>query len=136
MAKLNASPRVGLIDPDLQRHLRDVSSQVNALTEGRITAVYNADSSVPLAGKFDQGDFLRNSAPTGTTPIFGWLCTVSGTPGTWVAIYGGRVDTVDDVIIDDSTNGLVLKSPDDHYWRVTVDNAGALTTTDLGTVKP
>jgi hypothetical protein len=90
MAKLNASPRVGLIDPDLQRHLRDVSSQVNALTEGRIAAVYNADSSVPLAGKYEQGDFVRNSAPTELGHpnhqyvIFGWLNVASGEPGTFV----------------------------------------------------
>ena len=39
-------------------------------------------------------------------------------------------------IIIDSDNGLILRSPNDHYWRVTVSNAGALTTTDLGTTKP
>lgn len=88
--KLNASPRVGIIDPDLQRHLRDVSGQVNALTEGRISAVYNADTAAPLAGKYDKGDFVRNSAPAelGTTPnkyvIFGWVNVASGEPGTFV----------------------------------------------------
>lgn len=48
------------------------------------------------------------------------------------------VDTTDDVIVDDATNGLVLKDTQGtpHYWRVTVDNTGALVTTDLGTTKP
>jgi hypothetical protein len=32
--------------------------------------------------------------------------------------------------------GVVLQSPDGHYWRVSVDNTGALATTDLGTDKP
>lgn len=50
--------------------------------------------------------------------------------------WGSGVDTTDDVIIDDSDAGLVLKSPDAHYWRVQVTNAGALTVTDLGTTKP
>jgi len=50
--------------------------------------------------------------------------------------YRGGIDTTDDIIIDDSANGLVLKSPDGHYWRVQVTNAGALTVTDLGTTKP
>jgi hypothetical protein len=36
----------------------------------------------------------------------------------------------------DAENELVLKSPDGHYWRVQVTNAGALTTTDLGLTKP
>lgn len=48
------------------------------------------------------------------------------------------VDTTDDVIVDDAANGLVLKDTQGtpHYWRVTVDNTGALVTTDLGTTKP
>lgn len=46
------------------------------------------------------------------------------------------VDTTDDIIIDNSDAGLVLKNPDGHYWRVQVDNTGTLTVTDLGTTKP
>jgi hypothetical protein len=48
------------------------------------------------------------------------------------------VDTTDDVIVDDNLNGLVLKdnAGTPHYWRVTVDSAGVITTTDLGTTKP
>ena len=41
-----------------------------------------------------------------------------------------------DLLVDDNTKGLILQSPDGHYWRVTISNAGALTTTDLGTDKP
>ena len=61
---------------------------------------------------------------------------VDGTGGGGGNRWGAGVDTIDDVIIDDSANGLVLKSPDAHYWRVQVSNAGALTITDLGTTKP
>ncbi len=39
-------------------------------------------------------------------------------------------------LIVDSDNGLILRSPNDHYWRVTVNNAGSLVTADLGTTKP
>lgn len=45
-------------------------------------------------------------------------------------------DTTDDLIIDDETNGLVLKSASGHYWRVTMTNAGSFTITDLGVTKP
>lgn len=43
-----------------------------------------------------------------------------------------------DIIIDSATKGLVLKDTQGtpHYWRLTVDNTGALVTTDLGTSKP
>jgi hypothetical protein len=49
-----------------------------------------------------------------------------------------RVDTTDDIIIDSSSTGLVLKDAagTPHYWRVTVDTSGNLQTADLGTTKP
>lgn len=46
------------------------------------------------------------------------------------------VDTTDDVITDSTAKGPVMKSPNGHYWRATISNAGALTWTDLGTTKP
>lgn len=45
-------------------------------------------------------------------------------------------DITDYHVFDSSTRGIVLKSPDAHYWLVQVTDAGALTTTDLGTSKP
>ena len=48
------------------------------------------------------------------------------------------VDTTDDLIVDSSAKGLVLRdnAGPDHYWRVTVNAAGSLVVTDLGTTKP
>jgi hypothetical protein len=48
------------------------------------------------------------------------------------------VDTTDDLIVDLATKGLVLKDTQGtpHYWRVTIDNTGVLTTADVGTGKP
>jgi hypothetical protein len=48
-------------------------------------------------------------------------------------LENGKLTTVKDIAIDDDTKGLILKSPDGHYWRITVDNTGALDTTDIGT---
>jgi hypothetical protein len=31
---------------------------------------------------------------------------------------------------------LIIKSPDGHFWQISVSNLGALTTTDLGTGNP
>ena len=90
MSRLNTTPRVGVNDPILQRELRDHAQQVNNLTEGRISAVTNATTAAPTTGPNQQGDFVRNSAPTelGSASskyvIFGWVCVVSGTPGTFV----------------------------------------------------
>lgn len=45
-------------------------------------------------------------------------------------------DATDDFIVDTDTKGLVLKSPNGHYWRATISNLGVVTWTDLGTTKP
>lgn len=43
-----------------------------------------------------------------------------------------------DLVIDVATSGLVMKDTQSppHYWRLTVDNTGALVTTDIGTTRP
>jgi hypothetical protein len=38
----------------------------------------------------------------------------------------------EDVIIGDGKR-LILRSPNGHFWSVTVDDLGALSTTDMGT---
>lgn len=87
--KLNTSPRVQN-DPVLQKTLRDISYQVNLLSEGRIEAEYSSMTSAPASGAYAQGDFIRNSAPSelGTAGskylVFGWICVSGGTPGTWL----------------------------------------------------
>ena len=43
------------------------------------------------------------------------------------------VDTTDYLI---TVNGLVLKSPNNHYWVATISNAGVVTWTDVGLTKP
>jgi len=70
--------------------LRDVETQVNGLSEGRIAAQYNAQTAAPTTGVNAQGDYVRNSAPVvagsggSQYVITGWICVTSGEPGTWV----------------------------------------------------
>ena len=76
----------------LDKLLRDFSQQVNQLTEGRINAITNADTAAPTTQQHAQGDKVWNSTPAeaGSSNdkyvIIGWICTVSGTPGTWLEI--------------------------------------------------
>lgn len=37
---------------------------------------------------------------------------------------------------NDAAAGMVLKSPNGHYWRMTVNNSGVVSTADLGTGRP
>ncbi len=87
--KLNITPRVS-VDAETARWYREIALQVNGLSEGAISARYQAATAAPTTGTWMQGDFVTNSTPTelGTTPnkyvILGWVCVAAGTPGTWV----------------------------------------------------
>jgi hypothetical protein len=69
---------------------RTLCLRVNGISDGRLSAIDNAVPSVPMTGTYAQGDFVRNSTPTEAGAggskyvVFGWLCTVGGTPGTFV----------------------------------------------------
>lgn len=87
--KLNVTARSN-VDAETSRWYREIARQVNALSEGSITAVYNAASAAPTTGTWARGDQIRNGAPAelGTAGVkfvvTHWLCTEAGTPGTWV----------------------------------------------------
>ena len=88
--KLNPQARVAVADPVLQRVFRETATQVNLLTEGRVSAVQNAATSVPTTELNARGDFRLNALPSelGSASsryiIHGWRCVLGGTPGTWV----------------------------------------------------
>jgi hypothetical protein len=75
----------------LGKRFSEVISQLNALTEGHVSAITNAYTAAPTTGTWRQSDFIRNSSATelGTAGskyvVLGWICTVSGTPGTWLS---------------------------------------------------
>lgn len=93
--KLEVFPRFPADKAQMERKLTDLfratNVQVNQLTEGTVSAVHSASTAAPTAGSYAVGDFVRNSAPAeaGTAGskfvVMGWLCTVGGTPGTFVA---------------------------------------------------
>lgn len=69
--------------------LKSICSQLNGLSEGRIVNKHNALTAAPTTGNYKQGDFVANSAPSeagtagGKYIVTGWICVVSGTPGTF-----------------------------------------------------
>jgi hypothetical protein len=68
----------------------ECATQVNLLSEGKQAAHYASATAAPTTGTWAQGDFVKNSAPTeggvalSKYVVFGWICTVGGTPGTWL----------------------------------------------------
>lgn len=69
--------------------MRRICAQLNGFSEGRIYNHYNALTAAPTTGTYAQGDFIANSAPAeagtagGKYIVTGWICVVSGTPGTF-----------------------------------------------------
>lgn len=74
------------------RILRDIAQQLNNVTEGRQSAMHGSLTAAPTTGNYAQGDSVRNSAPAeagvagSKYVVTGWVCTVGGTPGTWLAM--------------------------------------------------
>lgn len=74
----------------LYRLLGDIATQLNGVSEGKIGARHNAYTAAPTTGTYSRGDFVPNSAPAEAGSggskyvVTGWICTASGTPGTWL----------------------------------------------------
>jgi hypothetical protein len=91
VSKLVLSSKVARqYDPaSLQDIVRQVETQANQHAEGRIKARHGAMTAAPTAGNWEIGDFVWNSNPSLVSSdiadyvLYGWICTASGTPGTW-----------------------------------------------------
>jgi hypothetical protein len=72
----------------LARVFRNIAQKVNAIGDGRLAGSDLVASSIPTTGTYRQGDFIKNSAPVeagvaaSKYVVVGWICTVSGSPGT------------------------------------------------------
>ncbi|TXH46563.1 MAG: hypothetical protein E6Q97_29295 [Desulfurellales bacterium] len=73
----------------LKDRLSVIANQLNNVSSGRAVA-YDLFSAAPTAGTWQQGDYVKNSAPVeagivgSKYVIKGWICVSAGTPGTWV----------------------------------------------------
>jgi len=74
----------------LARLFRAIAAKVNGLADGRLVVIDNALTAAPTTGTWAKGDFVRNSAPaeagaaSSKYVVYGWVCSVGGTPGTWL----------------------------------------------------
>jgi hypothetical protein len=87
--RLNVMPLQN-VDAETTKWYRNIAQQVNGLAEGSISALHQAITAAPTTGTWMQGDYVTNSAPaevgsaSSKYVILGWVCTVAGTPGTWL----------------------------------------------------
>jgi hypothetical protein len=72
--------------------LQAIVRKVNGMSDGRLYATDAVATVAPTTGTWARGDFVRNSAPSETGSasskyvVIGWICTVAGTPGTWLQV--------------------------------------------------
>lgn len=70
--------------------LRPLFTKVNGLAAGSFGVLDGTATAAPTVGTFAQGDTVRNSNPveagavSSKYVVIGWICTVAGTPGTWL----------------------------------------------------
>ena len=90
---LNAdTPYQAALNYKLKDLFRVFAQRLNALSDGRISAIDNAAPSIPTVGMYAVGDIVRNSAPVelgaagSKYVITSWVCTVAGTPGTFLQL--------------------------------------------------
>lgn len=88
--KLPVNPVLPGLPVAIVRLVRDITRQINGITEGTASAFHGASTAAPTTGRWAKGDEVKNSAPSeaGTAGskyvITGWICTAGGTPGTWL----------------------------------------------------
>ena len=85
-------PQAGHFSSHMTDLLSAIAQQLNLLSDGRLAGVNGVGTAAPTGGTWAVGDQVRNSAPTEAGAaaskyvIVGWICTASGTPGTWLAM--------------------------------------------------
>jgi hypothetical protein len=81
----------GRLNSQLNREIGELKDKDEMFRMNRLAA-YNSATTAPTGNTWAAGDIVRNSAPAEAGEagskyvIIGWICTVSGTPGTWLAM--------------------------------------------------
>ncbi len=88
------------IDKDLADHIT-AKYYTGVLLENDSTVKMLRMDSLPTTGAYTTGDMIIKLAPT-TGSNIGWICTKSGTPGTWIPI--GITDFANVLKVEDSSS--------------------------------
>lgn len=74
----------------LTKLFREAAKKVNQMASGNFASFDGVGTAAPTTGTWAQGDYIKNSNPaeagaaSSRYVIHGWICTVAGTPGTWL----------------------------------------------------
>ena len=74
---------------NVERKLQSLDAKQVLSYQGRLGGRYSA-TAAPTGGAYQKGDLVWNSNPAeagvalSKYVVIGWICTVTGTPGTWL----------------------------------------------------
>ena len=114
----------------LKTHIAEASAGVSGTVTGHLIPDTNSAYDLGSAEKKIRHLFLSNNsvymAPEGVNDVgsMATLNAVTGEDGIKFSLPG--VDLLTDVVVDNPERGIVLKSPDGTYYRLTIANGGAL----------
>lgn len=94
------------------------------------------DASLSVTARTAASRPVAVTGATGQTANLVDYRTTTGSTGAFTSTVRTAINAGGTYVALDAAAGVVLASPNGHFWRLTVDNAGALTTTDLGTTAP
>jgi hypothetical protein len=93
MSKIVSDPRLPTVNDEkirpLTQRLYELFRQY-AIAHNKSYMWDTEGTAPPTTGTWAIAQKSKNTAPSGTgSLVIGWICTASGTPGTWVAMTGG-----------------------------------------------
>ncbi len=132
-----------------------VNGEIHLYTNTGEGFVIRKDANVQIGnGKYLEGGYIPGGIWGRYTPFSGSGKSVfqnnytggagggfqfqGGAAGTdlWLDVTATAATFIKDFVVTDNTKGMVLKSPNGHYWRETINDSGVVAWTDIGTTPP
>lgn len=92
MSKITSDPRLPIVKDEkirpLTQRLYELFRQY-AIAHNKSYMWDTEGTAAPTTGTWAISQMCKNTSPTTGTTIIGWVCTASGTPGTWAEISSG-----------------------------------------------
>jgi hypothetical protein len=108
------------------------TSSIDAAIVYRRTRRVAEATAAPTAGIWTAGDTVWNTSPNGSNGIIGWMCTASGTPGTWATFASANQMSSLSVVGDADATITPLSSRNVQYFNTALTTNRTVTLSTTG----